>query len=200
MLVPYEPLIFTGVILVKLKKGFNNTQITKVMARESVALLKGKVDVSKVLDQLNAALSEEWLAYYQYWTAAKMVIGAQRVDLQREFEKHALEELNHASMVCDRIIELEGVPVLTPQEWFKHARCVYDTPTEFNSEYFLKTILIAEECAMRRYQELAELTEGKDFITNALAKKILIEEADHEQDMQDYIDDIQTMRRLADTK
>lgn len=170
------------------------------MARESVALLKGKVDVAKILDQLNAALSEEWLAYYQYWTAARMVTGAQRVDLQREFEKHAQQELNHASMICDRIIELEGVPVLTPQEWFKHARCVYDTPTAFDSEYFLKTIIIAEECAMRRYQELAELTEGKDYITNALAKKILIEEADHEQDMQDYIDDIMTMRRLADTK
>lgn len=170
------------------------------MARESVALLKGKIDVAKVLDELNAALSEEWLAYYQYWTAAKMVVGAQRVDLQSEFEEHAQQELHHASMICDRIIELEGVPVLTPQEWFKHARCVYDTPTAFNSEYFLKTILIAEECAMRRYQEIADLTEGKDYITNELAKKILSEEADHEQDMQDYLDDISTMRRLTDTK
>ncbi|MDE6199679.1 MAG: ferritin-like domain-containing protein [Muribaculaceae bacterium] len=170
------------------------------MARESVALLKGKIDVARVLDQLNAALSEEWLAYYQYWTAARMVTGAQRVDLKREFEEHAAEELEHASMLCDRIIELQGVPVLTPQEWYKHARCVYDTPTAFNSEYFLKTILIAEECAMRRYQELSELTEGKDYITNLLAKKILADEADHEQDMQDYLDDIATMRRLSDTK
>lgn len=170
------------------------------MARESVALLKGKIEVSRILDELNAALSEEWLAYYQYWTAAKMVVGAQRVDLQKEFIKHAESELNHASMVCDRIIELEGVPVLAPQEWFKHARCVYDTPTAFDSEYFLKTILVAEECAMRRYQEIAELTEGKDYVTNDLAKKILAEEADHEQDMQDYLDDIAVMRRSIDTK
>ena len=167
------------------------------MGKESVSLLKGKVDVSKVLDQLNAALSEEWLAYYQYWTAAKMVMGAQRVDLQSEFEEHAREELQHASLVCDRIIELGGVPVLTPQEWLKYARCVYDTPIAFNSEYFLKTIIIAEECAMRRYQEIAELTEGKDFITNKLAKEILAEEATHEQDLQDYLDDIRTMRQLT---
>lgn len=170
------------------------------MARESVALLKGKVDVSRVLDQLNAALSEEWLAYYQYWTAAKMVTGAQRVELQQEFRKHAMQELEHASMICDRIIELEGVPVLTPQEWFKHARCVYDTPTAFDSEYFLRTIIIGEQCSMRSYQQLAELTEGKDFITNDLAKRILMEEARHEQAMQNYINDIMTMRRLADTK
>lgn len=170
------------------------------MARESVALLKGKVDVSKVLDQLNAALSEEWLAYYQYWTASKLVTGAQRVDLQREFSSHAAQELKHASMICDRIIELEGVPVLTPQEWYRHARCVYDTPTAFNSEYFLKMIIIGEQCSMRSYQQLAELTEGKDFITNALAKRLLAEEAEHEQAMQHYINDIMTVRRLADTK
>lgn len=170
------------------------------MARESVALLKGKVDLSRVLDRLNAALSEEWLAYYQYWMAARMVTGAQRVDLQREFQKQAAQEMEHASLLCNRIIELQGIPVLTPQEWFKHAQCVYDTPTSFDSEYFLKTILIAEECAMRRYQEIAELTEGKDFITNELAKRILTEEARHEQNMQDFLDDISTMRRLADTK
>ena len=53
---------------------------------------------------------------------------------------------------------------------------------------------------MRRYQEIADLTEGKDYITNEIAKKILAEEADHEQDMQDYLDDIATIRRLSDTK
>jgi bacterioferritin len=47
---------------------------------------------------------------------------------------------------------------------------------------------------MRRYQEIAELTEGKDFVTNALAKKILAEEADHEQDMQDYLDDLNVLK------
>lgn len=170
------------------------------MARESVALIKGKIDVPKLLDGLNAALSEEWLAYYQYWIAAKMIVGIQRPELEEEFMKHAGEELNHASLLCDRIIELEGVPVLTPQEWFKHARCVYDTPTSFDDEYFLKTILVAEECAMRRYQELADMTEGKDYVTNSLAKFILGEEADHEQDMQDYLDDLAQIKKYVNAR
>lgn len=164
------------------------------MAKESVALLKGKIEVSKVLDELNAALSEEWMAYYQYWTAAQVVVGAQRIEVQAEFMKHAAEELNHASMVCTRIIELDGVPVLTPQQWYEKARCVYDAPTQFDVEYFLKVIKIAEECAMRRYQEIADLTEGKDYITNDIAKKILAEEADHEQDMQDFLNDIEQFK------
>ena len=43
------------------------------MAKESVAILKGRIDVSEVLDELNAALSEEWLAFYQYWVGALVV-------------------------------------------------------------------------------------------------------------------------------
>ncbi len=166
------------------------------MANESVALLKGKIDVAVVLDQLNAALAEEWLAYYQYWTAARMVKGVQRHAVAAEFEQHAKEELNHADMVMQRILELDGVPVMVPQEWVNHARCVYDTPTAFDSEYFLKVIRAAEECAMRRYQEIADLTAGKDVLTCDLAKKILAEEADHEQDMQDFLDDMTSARRF----
>lgn len=165
------------------------------MAKESIALLKGKIDVSKVLDELNSALSEEWLAYYQYWTAAQVVVGPQRVDVREEFLKHASDELSHANRLCQRIIELGGVPVLTPQDWFKHARCTYDAPRAFDVEYFLKTIRTAEECAMIRYQEIAELTEGRDYVTNDLAKHILAEEADHEQDMQDYLDDLAQMKK-----
>lgn len=37
------------------------------MARESVKILQGKLDVESLIAQLNAALAEEWLAYYQYW-------------------------------------------------------------------------------------------------------------------------------------
>lgn len=66
------------------------------MAKESVAILKGRIDVSEVLDELNAALSEEWLAFYQYWVGALVVKGAMRGDVQREFQEHAMEEFEHA--------------------------------------------------------------------------------------------------------
>lgn len=68
-----------------------------------------------MIDQLNAALSEEWLAYYQYWVGALVVEGAMRADVQGEFEEHAEEERHHAQLIADRIIELEGVPVLDPK-------------------------------------------------------------------------------------
>ena len=86
------------------------------MAKESVKILQGKLDVKSLIDQLNAALSEEWLAYYQYWVGALVVEGAMRADVQGEFEEHAEEERHHAQLIADRIIELEGVPVLDPKK------------------------------------------------------------------------------------
>ena len=40
------------------------------MAKETVNILKDKIDIVELLAQLNAALSEEWLAFYQYWDSA----------------------------------------------------------------------------------------------------------------------------------
>ena len=78
------------------------------MAKETVNILKDKIDIVELLAQLNAALSEEWLAFYQYWVGSFVVEGAMRGDVQREFQEHAAEEYNHAKLLADRIIELEA--------------------------------------------------------------------------------------------
>ena len=72
------------------------------MAKESVKILQGKLDVKSLIDQLNAALSEEWVAYYQYWVGALVVEGAMRADVQGEFEEHAEEERHHAQLIGRR--------------------------------------------------------------------------------------------------
>ena len=43
------------------------------MAKESVSILKGKIDVAKVLDELNVALSEEWLACLLYTSSGNIL-------------------------------------------------------------------------------------------------------------------------------
>ncbi len=39
------------------------------MGREAIKV--ASIDVKKLIDMLNAALSEEWLAYYQYYSRIK---------------------------------------------------------------------------------------------------------------------------------
>lgn len=63
------------------------------MAKETVNILKDKIDIVELLAQLNAALSEEWLAFYQYWVGSFVVEGAMRGDVQREFQEHAAEDI-----------------------------------------------------------------------------------------------------------
>lgn len=165
------------------------------MAKESVKILQGKLDVQSLISQLNAALSEEWLAYYQYWVGALVVEGVMRPNVQSEFEEHAEEERKHAQMIAKRIIELEGVPVLDPKKWSELARCKYDTPKDFGSVSLLKDNIASERCAILRYQEIADFTNGKDFTTCDIVKKILAEEEEHEQDLQDYLTDIIRMKQ-----
>ena len=87
------------------------------MAKESILILRKRIDLPELISQLNAALSEEWLAFYQYWIGSLVAEGAMRSDVQREFEEHAMEEFKHARLVADRIIQLEGTPVLEPERW-----------------------------------------------------------------------------------
>ena len=165
------------------------------MAQDTVELRQGQLDVERVMSQLNAALAEEWLAYYQYWVGALVVEGAMRANVQSEFEEHADQERRHAQMLAKRIIELEGVPVLDPQKWFELAKCKYDAPQDFGSVSLLKDNIASERCAIMRYQEIADFTDGKDFTTCEIAKKILAEEEEHEQDLQDYLTDIERMKK-----
>lgn len=161
------------------------------MAKESLLILKQRIDVPKLLGLLNAALSEEWLAYYQYWVGSLIVEGAMRADVQREFEEHANEELAHAKMLADRIIQLEGVPVLDPSLWFNLARCKYAAPLKNDVVSVLKQNIAAERCAVIRYEEIASYTNNIDYTTCDIAKRIMAEEEEHEQDLQDYLRDVE---------
>lgn len=161
------------------------------MARESILILKQRIDIPNLLSQLNAALSEEWLAFYQYWIGAQVVEGAMRSDVQREFNEHAMEEFEHARMIADRIIQLEGVPVLDPAQWSSLARCKYQAPIDCNIVNLLKQNIAGERCAIVRYEEIATLTNNVDYTTCDIAKRIMAQEEEHEQDLHDCLRDVE---------
>ena len=49
------------------------------------------LDIKKLIKMLNAALSEEWLAYYQYWIGARLMEGPMRSEVEAELLVHADE-------------------------------------------------------------------------------------------------------------
>ena len=150
-----------------------------------------KNDLDELINHLNQAFAEEWLAYYQYWLGAKVAVGAMRPDIVEEFEEHAGQELKHADWIADRIVQLGGTPALSPEDWFKLSHCKYIPPLDANTCELLKENLEAERCAIGRYEGICDLTHEKDYETFRISEKILKEEIEHEQELEDFLHDIE---------
>lgn len=153
-----------------------------------------KTDVNDLIKTLNEAYAEEWLAYYQYFIGAKLAIGSLRPNVQAEFEEHARQEYEHASMVADRIIELGGTPVINFDDLSKLSKCKYEAPINEDTVSLVKQNLDAERCAIGRYQGICDIAFGKDYATYRMAEHILKEEIKHEQEMEDFIKDFSTAK------
>jgi len=152
------------------------------------------VDVDKLLEMLNSALSEEWLAYYQYWVCARLMEGPMKSKIEPELLLHADQELNHAVLVVNRIIQLGGAPVINPVDWMKLSRCPYDAPANYYIEVILEQNLKGERCAIQRYKEIADFSNGKDHSTHQIAVTILNEELEHENIIKDWLTDLQSLK------
>ncbi|MBN2479099.1 MAG: hypothetical protein JXA94_02610 [Parachlamydiales bacterium] len=150
-----------------------------------------KYDLEKLINELNKALADEWLATYQYWVGAKVVRGPFSSIIVKELEEHSKEEYEHAEMLTERIIQLGGTPILDPQDWYKFTTCGYIKPKNFNQIEILKDNIKGERCAIGVYNNLLEEIKGKDHTTFHILRKILKEEIEHEEDLQTILENIQ---------
>jgi len=155
-------------------------------------------DLKQLIELLNKALADEWLAYVQYWNGAKVVVGPMRTVVAGELEEHAGEELEHAGMLVERIIQLGGIPILTPSEWMSKTNCGYEAPTDPFVVPILKQNIKGEQCAIKTYTTIIEKIKGKDPITTHIIYKILADEVEHEEDLEAIMDDIEAAKKFYD--
>ncbi len=153
-----------------------------------------KMDTNELIDMLNKAYADEWLAYYQYWVGAKVVAGPLRGMVEAELMEHAEEELKHADMLAERIIQLGGKPLMKPEDWMKETNCGYDEPKDEFTKTIVKQNIDGEQCAIDVYNKILENIAGKDPITFNMIRKIMEEEVEHEQDLQDILEDMDYMK------
>ncbi len=159
------------------------------MAKFGNSIIKG-LEIKEIITALNRAYADEWLAYYQYFIEAKVVKGIMKDAAIVELTQHAADELRHANMVADRIIQLGGVPLLNPKEWFSHTNCGYEEPKEFDVVKILQDSIKGEQCAISIYSQLVDMTRDKDIVTYDIVSQILADEVGHEEDLQTLHDDI----------
>jgi len=164
------------------------------MGTKGREILKDRgIDVTELISLLNKAFADEWLAYYQYWIGAKVAKGMPREAVVAELTQHAADELRHAGMVADRIMQLGGTPLLEPKSWEQQTNCGYDAPNDPDVRTLLQQNIKGEQCAISVYKKIIDYTQDKDPVTYDIALKILEDEIEHEEDLEAIQDDIKIM-------
>ena len=151
------------------------------------SIIKG--DIGKIITLLNKAFADEWLAYYQYWIGAKVVMGPMKDNIIAELVQHATDELRHADMLAKRILQLGGEPLIHPNKWFEMTNCKYEEPKDHFVYKILEQNINGEQCAIEVYNNILQLTKEPDPITYNVILQILADEVEHEEDLQSLKDD-----------
>ncbi len=72
--------------------------------------------MDKLIELLNEDLSREYQAIIAYVVYSQVIKGAQYMEIAKELEKHATEELNHALVLSKQIDYLGGTPTVKAKE------------------------------------------------------------------------------------
>ena len=142
-----------------------------------------ELDLKNLIKDLDKAYCDEWLAYYAWWYMAQVVEGKGYEDMAEFLNKIAKDELEHATELAERIVELGGLPTNIPTLLVKNSNGGYPGVMKKLSDYdeIIKIVTKAEATAIGVYNKIAKKTFGKDHDTYQLATHILGEEIGHEE-------------------
>ena len=136
----------------------------------------------KIIESLNARLSEELTAVNQYFVHAEMCENWNYKKLGEAIEKRAVAEMKHAEKLIERILFLEGTPVVSKLNEMSIGSYVPEM-----HEHDLE----AEFGAVKGYNESIRLaTELGDNNTKILLESILKEEEEHVDWLEAQLDQI----------
>lgn len=152
------------------------------MGKTAKEIIEG--DVGGLLEELNKALADEWLAFMQYTFAANVVVAP---NVERELKDIAKEELEHAEELTERIVQLGGKPILDPKEFYEKTNCGFEMPSE-DTKKVLEDSIKAEGCAIKVYNKILKMTKDSDPVTYQLMLHIMEEEENHEQRFENLLE------------
>lgn len=117
-----------------------------------------------------------------------------RGQLVVEPKEHAADELRHAAMLAERIIQLGGKLLLEPEEWYQQSDCGYEAPSDASTVNVLEQSIKGEQRVIYIYKRLVDITQHKDPATYDLALQILKDEVEHEEELEAAARDIKAMK------
>lgn len=124
----------------------------------------------ELIDRLNEDLSREYQAIIAYVVYSQVLKGAEYMNIAKELEKHASEELAHALTISKHIDYLGGMPSVT----------ALPVKQSENAEEMLRADLKNESDTIRAYRERVRQCEalGEYAIAEDI-REILVQEQEH---------------------
>ncbi len=135
---------------------------------------KYTIDRKKMIELLNEDLSREYQAIIAYVNYSQVIKGAQYMDIARELEKHAGEELSHALKISKQIDYLGGMPTVKPQP----------VKTSEKAEDMLRFDLENERVTVANYRKRIKQADAMgEFALSETLRDIIVQEQEHMIDL-----------------
>ena len=181
-------------ILLFIKQG-SNAETYRVKGKDGKLYFLKLFNYSKLsrtaFDSENNLLEIEFLKNVQHENIVSYKDSGELIFESKKFGYLILNFIAGETL-AERILQLGGKPLLSPEDWFKASACGYAVP----SDEFVKAILTqnieGEQCAILTYNKLLEFIGQGDPITAHEIGEIMEDEVEHEQDLQNLLEDLET--------
>jgi bacterioferritin len=128
----------------------------------------------ELIDALNSDLAREFQAIIAYVNYSQVLKGAEYMNIAKELEVHATEELAHAIKICKQIDYLGGTPTVVPEP----------VKTSKQPKDMLKFDLDNEVQTIAHYRNRIRQAESLgEFAMCEILREISIQEQEHAIDL-----------------
>src|ERR1043165_7666956 len=128
----------------------------------------------QLIQLLNEDLAGEYQAIIAYTVYSQVIKGAEYMDIARELEKHAGEELQHAIKIAKQIDYLGGMPGVTPKP----------VVTSTDPIAMLRADLENERITVGRYRERIRQAEAMgEFALSETLRPLIVQEKKNKKDL-----------------
>lgn len=160
------------------------------MAKVAIRIVEESgVNVEKLLDLLIKNAAAELTTFYYYTILRANLIGLAGEGIKEIAEVARIEDRNHFEALVPRIYELGGKLPDDMKAFHDMTACppanLPKDPT--NIVEMLKVLVNAERCAVAGYNNICNMTVGKDHRTYDLSLAILNEEIEHESWFSEFL-------------
>jgi bacterioferritin len=148
-----------------------------------------QINNANTILNLQKAFGDEFNTVYQYFIQANILEYSQNYNsIVKELKQHGMEEYHHAKLIANRIKELGGKVDPNPLKALQINTCGYIEPHNPDSYDIVNMAFNGEECVIQTYTKMAnEAYQANDIVTYDMLMKIIEDEQDHSNELQDII-------------